>query len=99
MSAARIATNFPWSSPAVKSGQAKFARMLDLAYSEEVEERGSDPAIGYRAGAAATQTGRGVGQGTGALKEPTRKDYVVGSGNVFADLGYARPEEVAAKAN
>jgi predicted XRE-type DNA-binding protein len=29
---------------------------------------------------------------------PTRKDYVVGSGNVFADLVYARPEEVAAKA-
>jgi predicted XRE-type DNA-binding protein len=26
------------------------------------------------------------------------KDYVVGSGNVFADLGYARPEEAAAKA-
>ncbi len=29
---------------------------------------------------------------------PTKKDYVVGSGNVFADLGYARPEEAAAKA-
>ena len=28
----------------------------------------------------------------------TKKDYVVGSGNVFADLGYARPEEAAAKA-
>ena len=27
-----------------------------------------------------------------------KKDYVVGSGNVFADLGYARPEEAAAKA-
>ncbi len=27
----------------------------------------------------------------------TKKDYVVGSGNVFADLGYARPEEAAAK--
>jgi predicted XRE-type DNA-binding protein len=28
----------------------------------------------------------------------TKKDYVVGSGNVFADLRYARPEEAAAKA-
>ena len=28
----------------------------------------------------------------------TKKDYVVGSGNVFADLGYPRPEEAAAKA-
>ena len=28
----------------------------------------------------------------------TKKDYVIGSGNVFADLGYARPEEAAAKA-
>lgn len=28
----------------------------------------------------------------------TKKDYVVGSGNVFADLGYARPEEATAKA-
>ncbi len=28
----------------------------------------------------------------------TKKDHVVGSGNVFADLGYARPEEAAAKA-
>lgn len=27
-----------------------------------------------------------------------KKDYVVGSRNVFADLGYARPEEAAAKA-
>jgi hypothetical protein len=27
----------------------------------------------------------------------TKKDYVVGSGNVFADLGYARPEEAATK--
>ena len=26
----------------------------------------------------------------------TKKDYVVGSGNVFADLGYARPQEAAA---
>ena len=29
---------------------------------------------------------------------PNKKDYVVGSGNVFADLGYARPEEAVAKA-
>ena len=29
---------------------------------------------------------------------PTRKDHVVGTSNVFADLGYARPEEAAAKA-
>jgi predicted XRE-type DNA-binding protein len=29
---------------------------------------------------------------------PPRKDYVVGTGNVFADLGYPRPEEAAAKA-
>ena len=28
----------------------------------------------------------------------TKRDYVVGRGNVFADLGYARPEEAAAKA-
>jgi predicted XRE-type DNA-binding protein len=28
----------------------------------------------------------------------TKKDYIVGSGNVFADLGYSRPEEAAAKA-
>ena len=28
----------------------------------------------------------------------TKKDHVVGRGNVFADLGYARPEEAAAKA-
>ncbi len=28
----------------------------------------------------------------------TKKDYVVGSGNVFADLGHPRPEEAAAKA-
>jgi len=28
----------------------------------------------------------------------TKKDYVVGTGNVFADLGYTRPEEAAAKA-
>ena len=27
-----------------------------------------------------------------------KKDYIVGSGNVFADLGYPRPEEAAAKA-
>ena len=27
-----------------------------------------------------------------------KRDYVVGSGNVFADLGYTRPEEAAAKA-
>lgn len=27
-----------------------------------------------------------------------KKDYVVGAGNVFADLGYPRPEEAAAKA-
>jgi predicted XRE-type DNA-binding protein len=31
-------------------------------------------------------------------KMATKKDYVVGSGNVFADLGYARPEEAAVKA-
>ena len=30
---------------------------------------------------------------------PTKKkDYDVGSGNVFADLGYPRPEEALAKA-
>ena len=29
---------------------------------------------------------------------PTKKDHVVGTGNVFADLGYARPEEASAKA-
>ena len=29
---------------------------------------------------------------------PPRKDHVVGTGNVFADLGYPRPEEAAAKA-
>src|SRR6266496_1789731 len=29
---------------------------------------------------------------------PTKRDHVVGTGNVFADLGYARPEEAAAKA-
>jgi predicted XRE-type DNA-binding protein len=28
----------------------------------------------------------------------SRKDHVVGSANVFADLGYPRPEEAAAKA-
>lgn len=28
----------------------------------------------------------------------TKKDYVVGSGNVFADLGYLHPQEAAAKA-
>ena len=28
----------------------------------------------------------------------TKKDYVVGSGNVFADLGVRRPEEALAKA-
>jgi predicted XRE-type DNA-binding protein len=28
----------------------------------------------------------------------TKKDYVVGTSNVFADLGYPRPEEAAAKA-
>ena len=28
----------------------------------------------------------------------TKKDHVVGRGNVFTDLGYARPEEAAAKA-
>jgi predicted XRE-type DNA-binding protein len=28
----------------------------------------------------------------------TKKDHVVGTGNVFADLGFARPEEAAAKA-
>ena len=28
----------------------------------------------------------------------TKKDHVVGGSNVFADLGYARPEEAAAKA-
>jgi predicted XRE-type DNA-binding protein len=27
-----------------------------------------------------------------------KRDYVVGSSNVFADLGYPRPEEAAAKA-
>ena len=27
-----------------------------------------------------------------------KQDHVVGSGNVFADLGYARPEAAAAKA-
>jgi predicted XRE-type DNA-binding protein len=29
---------------------------------------------------------------------PNKRDYVVSSGNVFADLGYPRPEEAAAKA-
>lgn len=29
---------------------------------------------------------------------PNKKDYEVGSGNVFADLGYPRPEEALAKA-
>ena len=29
---------------------------------------------------------------------PTKRDHVVGSGNVFADLGYPRPEEALAKA-
>ena len=29
---------------------------------------------------------------------PTKKQYVIGSGNVFADLGVARPEEALAKA-
>ncbi len=28
----------------------------------------------------------------------SKRDYVIGSGNVFADLGYSRPEEAAAKA-
>lgn len=27
-----------------------------------------------------------------------KRDYVAGSGNVFADLGYPRPEEASAKA-
>ena len=27
-----------------------------------------------------------------------KKDYEIGSGNVFSDLGYARPEEALAKA-
>ena len=29
---------------------------------------------------------------------PNKKDHEVGSGNVFADLGYPRPEEALAKA-
>ena len=29
---------------------------------------------------------------------PSKKDYVMGSGNVFVDLGYPRPEEALAKA-
>jgi predicted XRE-type DNA-binding protein len=29
---------------------------------------------------------------------PTKKPYVIGSGNVFADLGVTRPEEALAKA-
>ena len=29
---------------------------------------------------------------------PTKRDHVVGSGNVFADLEYPRPEEALAKA-
>ena len=29
---------------------------------------------------------------------PNKKDFEVGSGNVFADLGYPRPEEALAKA-
>ena len=29
---------------------------------------------------------------------PTKRDHVVGSGNVFEDLGYPRPEEALAKA-
>ena len=29
---------------------------------------------------------------------PNRKDYIVGSGNVFADLGHPRPQEALAKA-
>jgi phage-related protein len=35
---------------------------------------------------------------SGSTEMATKKDYVLGSGNVFADLGYARPEEAAAKA-
>ena len=29
---------------------------------------------------------------------PNKKDYEIGRGNVFADLGYPRPEEALAKA-
>lgn len=34
----------------------------------------------------------------GSRVMPNKRDYVVGTGNIFADLGYPRPEEVAAKA-
>lgn len=65
---------------------------------EEVEERHRDTAIGHRLGATAAQASCGVGPEAGGLTVATKKDYVVGGGNVFADLGYARPEEAAAKA-
>ena len=29
---------------------------------------------------------------------PNKNDYIVGSGNVFADLGHSRPQEALAKA-
>src|SRR5262249_42504700 len=51
-----------------------------------------------RSGAATAQARCRIGSRAGALKMPAKKDHVVGTGNVFADLGFARPEEAAAKA-
>src|SRR5207237_7500663 len=73
-------------------------RVRSSRFSEEVQERRRDAAVRNRFGATEAQASCGVGPEAGALTMATKKDYVVGSGNVFADLGYARPEEAAAKA-
>src|SRR5579862_3393520 len=49
-------------------------------------------------GAVPAEASRRSSSQTGATVMPTKKPYVLGSGNVFADLGVARPEEALVKA-
>ena len=64
---------------------------------EEVEERARDAEGRHRADQAAPEAGCRDQQEEG-VKPMARKDYIVGSGNVFEDLGHPRPAEALAKA-
>jgi predicted XRE-type DNA-binding protein len=65
--------------------------------SEEVNEGHRHPATGIGSRQGETEGGGGPPPQAGD-KMMADKAYVVGSGNVFADLGVARPEEALAKA-
>jgi len=66
-------------------------------FSEEIEDRHSDTAAGYRNHPAPAETRPETGWHRRRLKM-AKHEYTVSSGNVFKDLGLLRPDDLLAKA-